>query len=191
MATPELAAEAGRDTTSVWIRVPRLRYVAIVYVALLGATAIAAGFELLDPALFASTAPHPTLVPSVGAAASIFATNLRVAVLPFLLIALRFQLGRVTALLGDVALAVVLAGNAVRVGLALGRWQDRLLPYLPHLPLEYLATAAAAAAWLDARRHLDRRPGEQLRAAAGYAALALALLATAASVEVLLTPHRR
>jgi hypothetical protein len=191
MAAPELAAGAARDTTSTQVRAPRARYVALAYVALLAATAVGAGFELLDPTLFASSAPHPTLIPSVGAAASIFATNFRVAVLPFALIALRFQAGRVTRLLGDVLLAAVLAGNAIRVGLALGRWQDRLLPYLPHLPLEYLAVAAAAAAWLDARNRRERRPGEQLQAAAGYAIAAVLLLAVAACVEVLLTPHVR
>ena len=81
--------------------------------------------------------------------------------------------------------------NPASVGLALGRWQDRLLPYLPHVPLEYLGVAAAAAGWLDARRQPGRRPGEQLHAATGYAIAAVLLLAVAACVEVLLTRHRR
>jgi hypothetical protein len=169
--------------------VPRPQYIVIAAVGLLAATASGLLGELFDPSLFASSAPHPTLIPSVGAAASIFATNLRVAVIPLILIALRFQVGRVSRLLGDVLLAAVLAGNAIRVGLALGRWQDRLLPYLPHLPLEYLAIAAAGAAWLDARRHPVNGRTEQLRAAAGYALTAVVLLALAACVEVLLTPH--
>jgi hypothetical protein len=190
MATPELAAASPRGSTPARIGAPRPQYIAIAAVGLLAATTIGLLAELFDASLFASSAPHPTLIPSVGAAASIFATNLRVAVLPFTLIALRFHMGRVTRPLGDVVLAAVFAGNAVRVGLALGRWQDRLLPYLPHLPLEYLAIAAAAAAWLDARRHPVNGHTEQLRAAAGYALAAVVVLALSACVEVLLTPRR-
>jgi hypothetical protein len=188
MATPELTA-ALPATTSTRIPVPRPRYIALTYLTLFAATAAAAVIAPLDPSLFTSSAPHPTLFHSLGAAASIFATNLRVAVVPFILIALRFQAGRASRLIADVLLAGVLGGNAVLVGLALGRWQDRLVPYLPHLPIEYLAIAAAAGAWLDARRHPDRPAAP--RAIAGYAALAVVLLMIAAAVEVLATPHRR
>ena len=153
------------------------------------ATAAAALVELLDPSLFASSAPRPTLLPTLGAAAGIFATNIRLALVPFILIALRFQTARASRLIGDVLLAGLLGGNAALVGLALGRWQDRLMPYLPHLPIEYLAIATAAGAWL-AVRHGDGDHRGALRASAGYAIATVVLLAIAAVVEVLATPHR-
>jgi hypothetical protein len=166
------------------------RDVALIALALLVVTALGAGAELLDGGLFRSTAPHPALTPNLGAIAGIFATNLRVLAAPFLLIAFAFATGRHAAQLGDVIVAGILLLNSLHVGLALGRWQGRLVPYLPHLPLEYLAAAVAAGAWVDARRHPDRRLLQALRASAGYAAAAIALLAAAAAVEVLLTPHR-
>ena len=102
MATPELAAAVPRTSTSTRIRAPRPQYVALASSRCSPPPRSALVVELVDPGLFASSAPHPTLIPSVGATVSIFATNLRVAVLPFILIALRFQFGRVTRLLGDV-----------------------------------------------------------------------------------------
>lgn len=185
MATPELAAPVVASTR---IPVPRTRYVAPAYLFMFAATAAAALVELLDPSLFASSAPRPTLLPTLGAAAGIFATNIRLALVPFIVIALRFQSARASRLIGDVLLAGLLGGNAALVGLALGRWQDRLIPYLPHLPIEYLAIAAAAGAWLVVRRRGDHRGA--LRASAGYAIATVVLLAIAAVVEVLATPHR-
>ena len=81
-----------------------------------------------------------------------------------------------------------LVGNAVAVGFALGRWRSALIPFVPQLPVEYLAAATAAAAWLDARRHAPAR-GPQLAAANAVATIGLA--AAAAAIEVLLTPHAR
>jgi len=167
-----------------------MRDVALVTAALLTVTVLGAGAELVDAHLFASTPPHPTLTPSVGAIAGIFATNVRVLATPFLLIGFAFATGRRAVVIGDVIVAGILLANTLHVGLALGRWQGRLVPYLPHLPLEYLAAAVASAAWLNARRHPEQRPLRALRTSAGYAAAAVTLLAVAAAVEVLLSPHR-
>jgi Stage II sporulation protein M len=164
--------------------------VALGAFALLFATALAAGAELVEPAVFTSRPPHPVLRPTAGAIAAIFTTNLRVLAAPFLLIAFKFASDRRAAVLGDALIAAILIANAAQVGLAIGRWQTRLLPYLPNLPLEYLAAAAAGAAWLNARRRRDERQLQALRASAGYAAATVILLAAAACVEVLLTPHR-
>ena len=166
------------------------RSTALGVLGLLMATALGAGAELVDPSLFRSMPPHPTLSPSAGAIAMIFATNLRVLAAPFLLIAFAFASSPRATVLGDAVVAGILVANGLRVGLAPGRWQVRLLPYLPHLPLECLAAAVASAAWLNARRRRDRRPLQALRANAGSAAVAVGLLAAAATVEVLLTPHR-
>ena len=70
---------------------------------------------------------------------------------------------------GDTIVTTILVGNAIAVGVALGRWRGALIPYVPQLPVEYLAAATAATTWLDARRHSalsapstrgDRRGGD-------------------------------
>ena len=78
--------------------------------------------------------------------------NVRVLAAPFILVAARFDRGRVSRLAGDTIVTAILVGNAIAVGFALGRWRGALIPYVPQLPLEYLAAATAATAWLNARR---------------------------------------
>ena len=149
-------------------------------------TAIAAAIELAAPGLYSSQRPHPALHAKVGAITSIWLTNLRVLFAPFGLILLKAPASRAGRLIGDLLIACALGLTAIQVGLALGRWQDRLLPYLPHLPLEYLAAALAGGAWLTARQ---RQPagGRVIAQAAATAGLAL----LAAAIEVLATPHVR
>ena len=130
--------------------------------------------------------PHPALHPTLSAILQILTVNVRVLCAPFILALSRFGSARRARPFADVVIAAILGSNALRVGLALGRWQGRLLPYLPQLPLEYLAAAVAASTWAGARRGaLDSR---QL---APRFAVTVALLAVAATVEVLLTPHAR
>jgi hypothetical protein len=77
----------------------------------------------------------------------------------------------------------VLGANVLRVGLALGRWRIRLLPYLPQLPLEWLAAALAGAAWLALRADAQRQT------ALAYLAAVLVVVVAAAAVETMATPH--
>ncbi len=137
----------------------------------------------LAPALAPSGDPHPTLHGTLGELASVTANNLRVLTAPFLLAVFRWPRGRITRHLGDVLIAALIAENTIAVGLALGRWGDRLLPYVPHLPLEWTALGIAGAAWLTAR---DGSPGHVI---AVYALATLALTISAAAVEVELAPH--
>ena len=65
------------------------------------------------------------------------------------------------------------------------------MPYLPHLPLEYLAISVAAGAWLSARDRGARGPRQALRPTLTYVVVVVVLVVVAASVEVLLTPHAR
>lgn len=153
-----------------------------------GLIAVTAGGALLErawPALAGATAPHPTLHPTLTVIAGILATNLRVLALPFILTLTRFQTSQPSRLIGDALVLGVLGANAISIGVELGRWQSQLIAYLPHLPLEYLAAATAAAGWTDARRRQASHP----RASTTYAASTVLLLAVAALVEVLLTPH--
>ena len=98
------------------------------------------------------TRPHATLHPSLDAIASILLNNARVLAAPFILAAARFGAARVSRLAGDAIVATIFVGNAVAVGLALGRWRGALIPFVPQLPIEYLAAATAAGAWIEARR---------------------------------------
>ena len=80
----------------------------------------------------------------------------------------------------------LIAASTIPVGLELGRWQGRLLPYLPQLPLEWTALALAVAAWLTTRA--DQASRRQLVV---LAATVTVLLAGAATIETWCTPHRR
>ena len=78
-----------------------------------------------------------------------------------------------------------MAASTIPVGLELGRWQGRLLPYLPQLPLEWAALALAIHAWVIAR------PGHlTIRELVPLAAVVLALLTCAACLETWATLHR-
>ena len=82
-------------------------------------------------------------------------------------------------------MAGLTAASTVSVGLELGRWGARLVPYLPQLPLEWAALALAVHAWVIAR------PGHvTIRQLTPLAAIVLALLAGAAALETWATPHR-
>ena len=166
-----------------------LRSIAHAALGLIAATAFGVVLELVDRDLFTSTPPHPTLPPTVAAIATIFLTNLRVAAPPFILIAFRFPSASSTRTAGDLILAGILFANTVRIGLAIGRWQTQLVPYLPHLPLEYLAISVAAGSWLSARNRGIHGRWQELRTTVACAGVAVVLLVVGASVEVLLTPH--
>jgi hypothetical protein len=185
MATAELAVVARASSRRRLARARELRTVALAAAALLGAGTLGALLALLDGSLIDFPAPHPTLRPMLGAIASIFANNLRALAVPFILIAFRFPSSRPGRIAGDAIVAGLLFANAVQVGFAIGRWQGRLVPYLPHLPLEYLAASVAAGAWLSARR------SRALPTVVRSGALTVALLGAGAVVEVLLTPHGR
>ena len=169
-------------------RRPDLRVAFLCWVTLAAATALGAAAAIAWPALGPASRPHATLHPSLDAIASILLNNLRVLAAPFILAAARFGANRSSRFTGDAIVATILVGNAVAVGLALGRWRGALIPFVPQLPIEYLAAATAAAAWLDARRHAPPR-GSQI--AAANAAATIGLTAAAAAIEVLLTPHAR
>ena len=70
---------------------------------------------------------------------------------PFLLVVLDFPQSRLGRRAGDLIVTALTAASTIPVGLELGRWQGRLLPYLPQLPLEWAALAVAVHAWIIAR----------------------------------------
>jgi hypothetical protein len=191
MAAPGLAETTSARTSAPGKRIGSRRMPAQQHVRrLVGSaacvwllTAFGALLAQLEPGLAPSTRPHPTLHGTLGEIASVIANNLRVLAAPFLLAVFRWPRGRLTRRLGDVLIAALIAENTIAVGLAVGRWGDRLLPYVPQLPLEWTAVTVAGAAWLSAR---DGGSGRVLTV---YALATLALTIPAAAVEVELTPH--
>ncbi|MGI8559709.1 MAG: hypothetical protein ACR2ND_15640 [Solirubrobacteraceae bacterium] len=165
------------------------RRVAVAYAGLWTFTCLGVLIGAAAPGLAPGSHPHPALHGTLGDFASIVIANARVLSAPFLLAAFRFPFGQRSRQLGDLLVVGLLASNALRVGLALGRWQGRLIPFVPQLPLEYLAASTAATIWLDARRCGNEAP--DWRTTASCAALTALLLAAAAVVEVLATPHAR
>lgn len=140
---------------------------------------------IVAPGLAGNTAPHPTLTGSLQNAVSILVNNLRVLAAPFGLAALGLQRSRIGRRAGDLALTALTATSTMTVGLALGRWRGRLLPFIPQLPIEWAALAVALSAWLLARNAGECRPQLGL-----LAALAGVLLIAAAGIETWCTPHR-
>ena len=151
----------------------------------LGLTVLGVLLALADPALAGRTAPHAALNGTVADAVSILQNNLRVLAVPFLLAALRFPASRLGRHSGDAIIAGLVAASTIPVGIALGRWQERLVPYLPQLPLEWAALTVATGAWLTAR-HGDARAREL----AVLGATVAVLLIGGASLETWCTPHR-
>jgi len=157
--------------------------IAVAYALLWIITLLGEVIGTTAPALAPGGPLHPTLHGSLGDLASIALTNARVLSAPFLLALFRFQDHRCTRRVGDLVIGDVLGANALRVGLALGRWHARLLPYLPQLPLEWLAAALAAVSWLALRT------GGRRQTALAYLAPVLVLVIAAAAVETIATPH--
>ena len=147
-------------------------------------TALGAGLARTWPQLGGSIAPHAALHGSVSEALAILVNNLRALTAPFALALLGLAHTRTGRRIGDLVVLAVAAASAIPVGVALGRWQGRLLPYVPQLPLEWAALTTALAGWLHARTGTTNT--RQLIALAG---VTVVLLAAAATVETWCTPH--
>ena len=161
------------------------RAVAHAAALVVGLTAVGVIIGLLAPSLGGSTDPHPSLTGSTGDALSILANNLRVLAVPFLLWVLRFQASRPGRLIGDLATLAVAALSSVTIGIALGAWGSRLIPYIPNLPAEWAALIVAVASWL-----LVKDQPVTARQMLALAFTVTALLCAAAALETWATPHR-
>jgi hypothetical protein len=151
-----------------------------------GLTATGMAIGAIAHGLARGTPPHPTLTGTVGEAASILVNNARVLIAPFALWALGFPSGRATRRMGDLIVFGVAGLNSLDVGVELGRWGLRLVPYVPQLPLEWAALTVATAAWLKARTAMTTTL-HMLH----FALVAIALLIVAAAMETWGTPHVR
>ena len=166
---------------------PAPRVTLQLYAGLWLLTALALLAALADSTLGLGKRPQATLHPTINTVISLALSNARVLTPPFLFSLFRFGSSRTTRALADLVVAAPLVLVAVTVGAALGRWHERLIPYIPQLPVEYLAAAAAAGVWVTYGRAGWRDPRELAR----QAAFVLALILIAAAIEVLVTPHAR
>lgn len=174
-AHPAIAPEASREPSCA----------ALSAAAVIGFTTLGIGLALVDPTLAGATRPHPTLTGSLRDAVAILQNNALALAPPFLLVVLGLPQSRLGRRAGDIILTALTAASTIPVGLELGRWQGRLLPYIPQLPLEWAALAVALGAWLSARANQASR-----RRIVVLAAGATVLLVGAAAIETWSTPHR-
>jgi len=146
----------------------------------------------LAAAIAAVLAPHiadetqSTLGAALGGRdlAPIFARNLATFSIPAALVwILQPWEGGARVAVGSVICVIVLAPNAILVGLAIGSYGARLVPYLPHLPLEWAAFSWGVATWWIAC--LRKLTARQLIA---LFLVNCPLLLAAALVEVYATP---
>jgi hypothetical protein len=181
MASADLTAAAERTHSQAF---GGWQTFALVLAALWAITLTAAGLGAL-PTLIASQLqldPHAT--PSMHDVLVTWAHNVRVAGWPLLIAAAGLYRERWQRRLGDFLLAASLIMSGALVGAALAAGQQRILPYLVHLPLEWAAVALSATGWLlTSRLRLTRR---QLAATSTVFAV---LLALAAVLETYAVPH--
>jgi hypothetical protein len=147
-------------------------------------TAFGGLLGVLAPALAGNVRPHPALTGTLATAAGIFGNNLWILAVPFALSLLGYQTDRLSRHTGDLLVLVLVAVNALRVGVELGRWRGQLIPYVPQLPLEWTALAIATSVWLTARNQTVSRRHLMI-----LAAVVVLLLTTAAAIETWGTPH--
>ncbi len=192
MAAPELSLPARRRPRlpgglgGAWLRAYGAIWIATLacaaIVAALGAPMTVPAHRLLALRLSASVNPPPALAHVLA----LWGHNVPIAAWPLLLGVLGAQRHSPPRRVADIAVLASLAANVLAVGLALGAYGPRLLPYLPQLPLEWAGLALGASAWLTSRRRALR-----LKEALTVLLLLTAALAGAATLETLAVPHRQ
>jgi hypothetical protein len=126
--------------------------------------------------------PHDALEAQPETVLALVAHNAPIVAWPFAVVAVGWHGLSGVRVVGDLLVAGQVVSHGAIVGAAIGEHPE-LWRYLPHLPLEWAAISASAAAWLHARKSSAVR-GEVLRL---VAATAVAVL-SAAVVETYLVP---
>ena len=134
-----------------------------------------------------ASVPHDALAARTSTALALLAHNTPVALWPLALSALGWHAFPVARTAGDVLITGQLVAHGLLVGSALGQ-HPAVWRYLPHLPLEWLALALPAGAWLTARTLPAGPTAARFVGLALIAASCLAALAGAAAMETYLVP---
>jgi hypothetical protein len=150
-------------------------------VGLVGQPLTAPARRLLGLALSAQRNPPPQL----GHVLALAAHNIPIASWPLLLGVLGAHRHRLSTHAADGLLLACITANTLPVGAALGAYGAAVLPYLPHLPLEWGGLALGASGWLA-----QRRAALTVSEGLGLFVLIAGVLVGAAIVETVAVPHR-
>jgi hypothetical protein len=137
--------------------------------------------SVLKATLSAQHNPPPTL----GHVLVLAAHNIPLTAWPLLLGPFGAHHSRFQTHLADGLLVACITVNTLQVAAALDAYGTAVLPYLPHLPIEWAGLALGASTWLLQRRHALTVP-EGL----GLLALIAGVLLCAAALETVAVPHR-
>jgi hypothetical protein len=150
-------------------------------VALVGQPLALPARHLLALTLTAQRNPPP----HVGHVLALAAHNIPIASWPLLLGVLGAHRNRLATHIADGVLLACIIVNILPVGAALGAYGGSVLPYLPHLPVEWGDLALGASAWLA-----QRRQALTVSEGIGLFVLIAGLLVCAAVIETVAVPHR-
>ncbi len=137
--------------------------------------------QLLGLTLTAQNNAPPQLAHVLGLAAH----NIPIVSWPLLLGVLGAHSNRLARHVTDGFVLVWLVANTLPVGAALGAYGVAVVPYLPHLPLEWGGLALGVSSWLA-----QRRWALTVREGIGVFALIVCVLLCAAALETFAVPHR-
>lgn len=160
-----------------------VRRTAAIWVALWAATALGAASAAAGIDALRTPPPYDALDTTPATAMSLLGHNALIALWPVALIALGWPSLPGVRWVGDALVAAELLLQGLVVGGALAS-DPAMWRYLPHLPVEWLALAIPAAAWMNARI----RPAAQRRELAAASAATLAALTAAAVIETCAVP---
>lgn len=163
---------------------------AAIWIATLAPAAIVAivGQPLARPArrlLALTLTAQRNPQPHVGHVLALAAHNIPIASWPLLLGVLGAHRHRLATHVADGVLLACIVVNTLPVGAALGAYGGAVLPYLPHLPLEWGGLALGASAWLA-----QRRQALTISEGIGLFLLIACVLLCAAVLESVGVPHR-
>ena len=179
MTAPQRRGIGARQPRSVAeVRRAAAAWIALWATTALGAASAAAGIDALH-----TPPPRDALDATPATAISLLGHNALIALWPLALIALGWPSLAGVRWVGDALIAAQLVLHGLVVGGALAS-HPAMWRYLPHLPVEWLALAIPAAAWMNARI----TPPVQRRELAAATAATLAALTAAAVIETYAVP---
>lgn len=170
---------------AVWVRA-----YAVVWLGALATAALVTlvGQPLILPArrlLGATLSAQHNPPPQFGHVLVLAAHNIPIFSWPLLLGAFGAHRSRFQTHVADGLLVACIFVNTAQVGVGLAAYGWALLPYLPQVPLEWVAAALGVSAWLvQRRRALTAREGF------GVFGLIAVVLVCAAALETVVVPHR-
>jgi hypothetical protein len=123
--------------------------------------------------------------PDAAHVIGLWAHNVPIAAWPILLGWFDADHGPIRRRSADAAVAVCALASALPVGAAFAAYGPQLIPYIPHLPLEWGGLAAGCSGWLAQRQHPQSAKAQLARLA-----VTMLLLLGAAVLETVAVPHR-